>query len=69
MADKLDDALRECGFVLDGSGVAKLNRAAVEVEQGPMGIFYVRLKFENGKTLLTTFDWDDVEDAFGGDTP
>jgi hypothetical protein len=67
--DELDEALTACGFTTEddqhGNAVAKLTgTVTIEVVGGPMGMFFVRTTFPNGKTLHTTFSWDDIEDAF-----
>lgn len=63
--DELDEALKECGFTLQGDGTATMtDTITLGIVAGPMGMFYVRATFANGKTLHTTFNWDDIEDAF-----
>jgi hypothetical protein len=63
--NELDEALKECGFTITNDGVAKLtDMITVEITGGPLGMFFVRATFRNGRTLFTTFSWDDIDDAF-----
>jgi hypothetical protein len=63
--NELDEALTECGFTIKDDGSANLtDTITVEITGGPFGTFNVCATFRNGRTLLTTFSWDDIEDAF-----